>query len=54
MTPVYVHKVFSIVTPISLFVTAGGNDVVEARCSDGKTRVLLTAGKYWNRKEDSQ
>jgi hypothetical protein len=53
-TPVHTHKVFGTVNPISRYVTAGGNDVVEARCTDGATRVLLTDGRYWNQKEETQ
>jgi hypothetical protein len=51
MTPVYTHKVFGTVNPISRYVTAGGNDVVESRCTDGATRVLLTDARYWNQQE---
>jgi hypothetical protein len=49
MTPVSTHKVFGSVTPIDSYQTVGGNDVVEARCTDGATRVLLTDGRYWNK-----
>jgi hypothetical protein len=47
MTPVHTHKVFGTVNPVSRYITAGGNDVVESRCTDGQTRILLTAERYW-------
>lgn len=47
------HKTFGNVELFSTRLTSGENHVVEAHCADGQTRILLTDGRYWNSKEDS-
>jgi hypothetical protein len=41
------HEVFGEVKILTKRITAGGNEVHEAICTDGKRRVLLTNEEHW-------
>jgi hypothetical protein len=47
MNPKATHRVFGEVKVLTKRVTAGGNEVHDAICSDGQRRVLLTNEEYW-------